>query len=132
MSYAVGKDATFTWGGTDINGIERYGRRSGRTTTKRSIFMASTQISTTGPLNETVTLSGITDPADAGIAAILASKAAQTPDDFEYLYDGANGFTQPMQVASFDSDETPDDFLAFTITLEPTGAATAVGTGPVI
>lgn len=115
-----------------IMGSDRYGRRSGRATTKRSLFMTPSQISSTGPLNENITISGVVDPNDAGILRLAEIKAADEAAKFRYTHNGTDGYTQLVKVSQLDTDETPDGFWEFTCTLEPKGDAEIEGYGPII
>jgi hypothetical protein len=115
-----------------INGVDKYSRRSGRASRKQSVFGQVNQISSTGVLAETITLSGITDIADPGILRLLAMKAGDLQGSVRIKFDGTNGFTQPVKVTSLDTDADPDDFQTFSTNLETMAAAVLVGTGPIL
>lgn len=115
----------------NVNGIDRYSRKSGRSTTKKAIFMQSLQVKSTGPLDESVTISGIVDPADAGLLRALAVKATDSNINWQFLYDGTNGYKQLFRITDLSSDATPEGYIAFSATLEAEANAATVGTGPI-
>lgn len=115
-----------------LNGADKYSRRSGRASRKQSVFGQPNQVSSTGVLAETITISGITDIADAGMLRFVAMKAGDIQNNVRVKFDGTNGFLQPVKVAQLDTDADPDDFITFSLSLETEGAATLVGTGPIM
>lgn len=112
-------------------GVDRYSRKSGRASTKRSVFMVANQVKSTGALDEQVTLAGLVDPADPGLLRILAMKAADTSVLFKFTHNGTDGYKQLIKVANFDVDNTPDDFITFSGVLEAETPAVIVGAGPI-
>jgi hypothetical protein len=115
-----------------INGVDKYSRRSSRASRKQSVFGQGNQVSSTGVLSETVTMSGITDIADPGILRLIAMKAGDLQGNVRVKFDGTNGYTQPVKVTSLDTDADPDDFQTFSLNLETMAAAVLVGTGPIM
>lgn len=115
----------------NINGVDKYSRNSQRPVKKQLVFMSSIQIASTGPLDESVTFSGIIDAGDAGILRILAQKAADVMTNFQFLYDGTNGYKQLFKISGFNSDGTPDGYLTFSGSLTAEANAVVVGTGPI-
>lgn len=114
-----------------INGMDTYTRRSGRTSNKKSVFMRATQVKSTGPLDETITMAGLFDPADAGQLRVLAQKAANTQFTIKITFDGTNGYTQLVSCSQGDTDFKPDDFGNITFTFEAEDDAVIEGTGPI-
>lgn len=115
-----------------VNGVDKYSRRSGRASRKQSVFGQANQVSSTGVLAETITMSGITDIADPGILRLIAMKAGDIQANVRIKFDGTNGYTQPVKVSSLDTDADPDDFVTFSLNLETEAAAVLVGTGPIM
>jgi hypothetical protein len=115
-----------------VNGVDKYSRRSSRASRKQSVFGQGNQVSSTGVLSETVTMSGITDIADPGILRLVAMKAGDLQGNVRIKFDGTNGYTQPVKVTSLDTDADPDDFQTFSLNLETMAAAVLVGTGPIM
>lgn len=115
-----------------VNGVDKYSRRSGRSSRKQSVFGQANQVSSTGVLAETITMSGITDIADPGILRLIAMKAGDIQCNVRIKFDGTNGYTQPVKVSSLDTDADPDDFITFSLNLETEAAAVLVGTGPIM
>lgn len=115
-----------------LNGVDRYSRRSGRSTRKQSVFGQANQVSSTGVLAETITFSGITDIADPGLLRLIAMKAGDLQASVRIKFDGANGYTQAVKVGNIDTDADPDNFITFSCTLESEAAAVIVGTGPIM
>lgn len=115
-----------------INGVDKYSRRSSRASRKQSVFGQGNQVSSTGVLSETITMSGITDIADPGILRLVAMKAGDLQGNVRVKFDGTNGYTQPVKVTSLDTDADPDDFQTFSLNLETMAAAVLVGTGPIM
>jgi hypothetical protein len=115
-----------------VNGVDKYSRRSGRASRKQSVFGQANQVSSTGVLAETITMSGITDIADPGILRLLAMKAGDLQSSIRIKFDGTNGYSQACKVSSLDTDADPDDFVTFSINLETMAAAVIVGTGPIM
>jgi hypothetical protein len=115
-----------------INGVDKYSRRSGRASRKQSVFGQANQVSSTGVLAETITMSGITDIADPGVLRLLAMKAGDLQGSIRVKFDGVNGYTQPVKVTALDTDADPDDWQTFSTNLETMAAAVLVGTGPIL
>lgn len=115
-----------------LYGSDRYARRSGRQTTKRSLFMIESQVASTGPLVENVTISGVVDISDPGVIRLAELKSLDQAARFRRTIDGYNGYTQLVKVSQLDSDETPDGFLEFSATFEPKADAEPEGYGPIL
>lgn len=118
-----------TW--IQVDGIDNYSRKSGRASTKKSVFMRATQVKSTGALDETITMAGLFDPTDPGQLKIQAKKATNTPFLVRITFDGTNGFTQLVRCGNGDSDFKPDDFGTVSFTLEAEDSAVIAGSGPI-
>lgn len=114
-----------------INGMTTYDRKSGRTSNKQAVFMRATQVKSTGPLDETITMTGLFDPADPGQLAVLAKKAANDQLNIKVTFDGTNGYSQITSCSQGDTSFKPDDKGNINFTFEAEDDAVIVGTGPI-
>lgn len=114
-----------------IEGMDTYSRKSGRNSTKKSIFMRATQVKSTGPLDETINMSGLFDPLDPGQLAVLAKKAANTQFNIQITFNGTDGYTQLVQCANGDTDFKPDDYGNISFVFEAEDDAVIAGLGPI-
>ncbi|MGI8765705.1 MAG: hypothetical protein ACR2KM_04205 [Gemmatimonadaceae bacterium] len=115
----------------NIGGMDTYSRKSGRSSTKKALFMRATQVKSTGPLDETINMAGLFDPTDAGQLRVLALKASNTAFNIKVTFDGTNGYSQSVLCGSGDSDFKPDDFGNISFAFEANDNAVMVGTGPI-
>lgn len=115
----------------DINGMDTYSRKSGRTSNKKSIFMRATQVKSSGPLDETINMAGLFDPADPGQLRVLSLKSSNTQFNVKITFDGTNGYSQLVQCGNGDTDFKPDDYGNISFVFEGEDNAVIVGTGPI-
>ena len=117
----------------NIDGMDTWSRDSTQGSTSSPYFGdgGSPFVSLDAP-SQTLTISGMFNPTDAGQLRALEVKNAGTTVDIEVLYDGTNGYTQAVRVGGGTHGATADggpQTIAFTFAPDGT-APVIVGTGP--
>jgi hypothetical protein len=117
-----------------ISDMNKYGRKSGRDVSKYPTFGRVTPYSTPGARTQGISISGFATPADPGQALLLAAEAANTTVFCKVWPNGGavNGFLQEFQVLSLTHDASPEGLQEISFELTAVGAATIIGTGPIL
>jgi hypothetical protein len=117
-----------------VNDLNRFSRRTTRSTTRTRVFMRANPYVNRGAREFTVTISGFLSIGDPGQDALRAAMNTDVPVKLKVMPDGVNGFTQDFYVGNQGADASPDPTALQEVSWELAEAAApvAVGTGPIL
>lgn len=110
--------------------VDKFSRKGTRTVTKRPVFGLSSDLESTGRLDETYTFSGVLSINDPGQKVIRDAAKAGTQVNLKFLMDGTVGYTRQFKFADDGTDFTADSDLGdFNMTASPKSDYTLVPDG---
>jgi hypothetical protein len=98
--------APTTW--VPVNDMNRFSRRTTRSTGRTRVFMRSRAYLTRGQREFTATVSGFLNAVDPGQVILRTAMNTDVPVTLRILPDGVNGFTQQFYVGNQSFDANPD------------------------
>ena len=111
--------------------LNRYSKDRGADVSTFRVFNRATPHAVRGTPDETFEVSGFLNTDDAGQARLRAVEETQTTVNVRVLFDGANGFRQPVKVGSYSHSASADPGLQeITMRFTADGDRAIVGTGP--
>lgn len=116
----------------EMYGSNSYSRTSTRNSTTTPLFMINNSVRSIGPLNESVQVDGVVDPADAGFNRLIELHEAKELANIQFLFDGINGYQQKCFITAFNTAVEVEGMMTFSITFEAQEDALQVGAGPVV
>lgn len=116
---------------TDVNGMNRMGKRKSRPINRTSVFMRAAPYVSRGTKEYGYTITGLFIPDDAGQQMLRDAEAAGTTVFITILTDGTNGGMQECLVSQLSHDANPDAHQDYGFELSGVDEATVVGTGPI-
>jgi hypothetical protein len=91
-----------------VNEMNRFSRRTGRSTSRTPVFMRARPHTTRSAREFTATISGFLNDTDPGQEIIRDAMNADTTVKLRVLPDGVNGFTQDFYVGNQTYDASAD------------------------
>lgn len=119
-------------GWLDVNEMNSISKNSDRSVTKVPVFMRTIPHVVAAARDQGYTISGFLNGSDAGQQRLRTAEAADEQVIIKILFDGTNGFTQPVKVVSFTYDADPEGLQEHGFTFESDGDAVIEGSGPVL
>lgn len=117
-----------------VNEMNRFSRRTARTTTKTRVFMNPNPKIARSARDVTATISGFVDTDDPGQEILRDAMATDDIITLRILPDGVNGFTQQFYLNNQGADANPEPQNGQECSWELTDAAAPVVvlTGPIL
>lgn len=98
-----------------------------------AVFNRATKYTAASSTEEVYTLGWLLNLDDAGQIRVRSQARAQDATNFQFLYDGTNGFQQEMIITERGASADPDgNLMEFTATLSANDVPTVVGTGSML
>ena len=98
-----------------------------------AVFNRATKYTAASSTEEIYTLGWLLNLADAGQTRVRAQARAQAATNFQFLYDGTNGFQQEFIITERGASAYPDgNLMEFTATLSANDVPEEVGTGDLL